>query len=96
MTTILAIFIISLILSLVLTPLAGRLGERFGALDEPDKRKVHLSPIPRCGGMAIVAAFLFTLALSTLISGLSDKLILVQADHVLPAWSPDGLRGRAV
>ena len=79
MTTILAIFIISLILSLVLTPLAGRLGERFGALDVPGERKVHSSPIPRCGGLAIVAAFLFTLALSTLITtGVSNKLMRIK------------------
>ena len=76
MTTIFFVFIIALVLALILTPLAGKLGERFGVLDEPGKRKVHLSPIPRCGGLAIVAAFLLTLALSALISGLSDKLTL--------------------
>lgn len=77
MTTILVIFLISLILSLVLTPLAGRLGERFGALDVPGERKVHTSSIPRCGGLAIVVAFFITLALSALITtGISNKLLL--------------------
>ena len=54
MTTILFVFIIALVLSLVLTPLAGRLGERFGALDVPSGRKVHTRPIPRCGGLALL------------------------------------------
>jgi hypothetical protein len=44
MTTILAIFIIAFLLSLALTPLAGRLGTRFGAVDEPQGRKVHINP----------------------------------------------------
>ena len=64
MTTILAIFLISLVLSLILTPLAGKLGVRFGALDVPGERKVHTSSIPRCGGLAIFVAFFLTLALS--------------------------------
>jgi UDP-GlcNAc:undecaprenyl-phosphate GlcNAc-1-phosphate transferase len=85
MTTILVIFLISLILSLALTPLAGRLGERFGALDEPGERKVHSSPIPRCGGLAIVAAFFITLALSALITtGISNKLVLDREDRGHP------------
>ena len=61
MTTILAIFLISLVFSLVLTPLAGKLGERFGALDVPDERKVHDKPIPRSGGIAIFIAFFATI-----------------------------------
>jgi UDP-GlcNAc:undecaprenyl-phosphate GlcNAc-1-phosphate transferase len=77
MTTILFVFIIALVLSLVLTPLAGRFGERFGALDVPSERKEHTMPTPRCGGLAIVAAFLFTLALSILITtDVSNKLVL--------------------
>ena len=61
MTSILAIFIFALVLSLVLTPLAGKLGERFGALDVPDHRKVHERPIPRSGGIAIFIAFFATI-----------------------------------
>jgi UDP-N-acetylmuramyl pentapeptide phosphotransferase/UDP-N-acetylglucosamine-1-phosphate transferase len=44
MTTILAIFVIALVLSLVLAPLASRFGLRYGAVDEPDERKVHSRP----------------------------------------------------
>ena len=77
MTTILATFLLAVALSVILTPLAGKLGVRFGALDVPGERKEHTSPTPRCGGLAIVAAFFITLALSALITtGISDKLIL--------------------
>ncbi|MBN1515445.1 undecaprenyl/decaprenyl-phosphate alpha-N-acetylglucosaminyl 1-phosphate transferase [Candidatus Sumerlaeota bacterium] len=47
-------------LSLLLTPVAQRLGQR-GFLDAPGERKIHEAPIPRNGGMAIVAAFLIVL-----------------------------------
>ena len=77
MTTILITFIVSLVLSLVITPLVGKLGTRFGALDVPDERKVHSSPIPRCGGLSISLAFILTLFISTLfMTEVSNKLIL--------------------
>jgi UDP-GlcNAc:undecaprenyl-phosphate GlcNAc-1-phosphate transferase len=40
----------------LLAPLAGRLALRLGAVDQPGPRKVHLRPIPRLGGLAVVAA----------------------------------------
>jgi len=61
MTTIITIFIIALVISLVLTPQAGKMGTRYGALDMPEKRKMHARPIPRTGGMAIFVTFLLTL-----------------------------------
>jgi UDP-GlcNAc:undecaprenyl-phosphate/decaprenyl-phosphate GlcNAc-1-phosphate transferase len=60
-TTLLIIFIVSVLLSLLLTPIAGRLGERFGAMDVPDERKVHKCPTPRTGGIAIFISFFVTL-----------------------------------
>ncbi len=66
MTTILATFCVALVLSLILTPLAGRLGIRFGAMDEPAERKVHVKPIPRTGGLAIFVVFVLTLVISSL------------------------------
>ena len=65
MTTLLVIFGISLTLSLILSPLIGRLGTRFGAVDIPSSRKVHTKPIPRTGGLAIFIAFMLTLLIST-------------------------------
>ena len=77
MTTILITFIFALILSLVLTPVAKKLGVRFGAIDMPNERKVHSKPIPRCGGMAIFLAFILTLVISALfMTEVSNKLML--------------------
>jgi len=77
MTTILAIFCVALILSMVLTPLAGRLGAILGALDEPAERKVHGRPIPRTGGLAIFVVFVLTLVISSFFNtNVSDLLVL--------------------
>ena len=42
----------------LLTPLAGRIATRFGAVDRPGARRVHARPIPRGGGLAVGIAFL--------------------------------------
>lgn len=56
------LFLISLILTLLLTPFAKRLAIALGAIDIPDnQRRVHQKPTPRMGGLAIYAAFLLTL-----------------------------------
>lgn len=37
----------------VTTPLAIRLARRFGIVDKPNRRKVHIGSIPRMGGLAV-------------------------------------------
>ena len=51
----------SFLLSLALTPLARRLANRTGHLDQPDNRKRHSSPIPYGGGAAIFFSFALVL-----------------------------------
>jgi UDP-GlcNAc:undecaprenyl-phosphate GlcNAc-1-phosphate transferase len=42
----------------LLTPVAMQLALRTGAIDEPDSgRRIHVSPIPRAGGLAVAFAF---------------------------------------
>lgn len=59
-------FALSLGASLALIPLVRTVGVRMGWLDRPDGgqpdggRKVHVRPIPRVGGLGIMAAFLLT------------------------------------
>lgn len=48
--------------ALALTPLAGRLGRRWGLVDRPGGRRQHQGAIPRSGGIALYAAFTLTLA----------------------------------
>ena len=45
-------------LAFVLTPLAMRVATRVGAIDLPDSgRRIHVRPIPRAGGLAVVTSF---------------------------------------
>ena len=55
---IVAVFVLSAIVALLLTPLVRRTVRRYGIVDRPDARRVNTRPIPRAGGIAIAAAFL--------------------------------------
>ena len=51
------IIVVTFISCLILTPLAIKLCKKFGWVDIPkDSRRVHTKPMPRCGGIAIVAS----------------------------------------
>ena len=60
-TTYILIFASALILAAGSTPLLRMLAPRLGFVDQPAARKMHTSPIPLLGGLAIYAAFLVTL-----------------------------------
>ena len=61
MTTYMLIVVAALGLAAAATPLARRLAQRAGVLDQPSDRKIHAIPIPRLGGVAIFAAFILAL-----------------------------------
>lgn len=48
-------FILAMFISMVLIPPLMRSAERYAFVDQPDARKVHQRPIPRIGGVAMVA-----------------------------------------
>lgn len=58
MTEYILVFAGVLVLSVALTPAARYLAPRLGVMDIPSARKVHHSPVPRLGGMAIYLAVL--------------------------------------
>jgi len=53
-------FLSSLVMSLLLTPLVKRLAYRVGAVDHPNHRKVHSNVMPRLGGLAIYISFIIS------------------------------------
>ncbi len=65
--TYLAIFAVALLSAAALTPLAGRLGRRWGLVDRPGGRRTHQGEIPRSGGIALFGAFTGTLLLALLL-----------------------------
>lgn len=55
---ILLMVIIPFIFVTIVTPFVMKIANHVGALDIPDKRKVHKKPMPRLGGLGIYAGFL--------------------------------------
>ena len=51
-----ALFAISMAISLLTTPLARRVAWKIGAVDKPSARRINRLPIPRMGGIAIFVA----------------------------------------
>lgn len=52
------ILLLPIVTSFILTFIIKRAAIHVSALDMPNERKVHKVPMPRCGGLAIYAAFL--------------------------------------
>jgi UDP-GlcNAc:undecaprenyl-phosphate GlcNAc-1-phosphate transferase len=59
---------IAAVLSFALTPAVRRLALRVGAVDEPGPRKVHQTPLPRLGGLAVLAAIALVLGAMSVVS----------------------------
>ncbi len=57
-------FVIGLMACWLLTPYVKKLSVKMGAIDAPDNRKIHTSPTPRMGGLAIYAGFVIAVLCS--------------------------------
>jgi UDP-GlcNAc:undecaprenyl-phosphate/decaprenyl-phosphate GlcNAc-1-phosphate transferase len=55
--------ITALVLAAVATPMVRRVAWRYGFVDQPSVRKVHATPMPRLGGVAIYLGFILALLL---------------------------------
>ncbi|MGP4106095.1 glycosyltransferase family 4 protein [Virgibacillus sp. L01] len=53
--------VLSFIISILLTPLVGKLAIKVGAVDQPNQRKVHTKVMPRLGGLSIYVSFMILL-----------------------------------
>jgi UDP-GlcNAc:undecaprenyl-phosphate GlcNAc-1-phosphate transferase len=82
MTTVLTTFFVALLLSLLATPLARALGRSVGAVDEPQTRKIHRVPMPRSGGLAILAAFISTVWLTQFLGTKVSELFIWETKNI--------------
>lgn len=55
---IILIVTVCFLISTLMVPIVKKIAYHIGALDIPDARKVHTTPMPRLGGLAIFTAFL--------------------------------------
>jgi UDP-GlcNAc:undecaprenyl-phosphate GlcNAc-1-phosphate transferase len=67
MVVFLTLFLTALVSALVITPRIVGASHRLGLMDAPGGRKVHTSPIPRLGGVAIAFALAVTLGVAVII-----------------------------
>lgn len=81
--------LVSLVASLVLTPLTRNLARRLGFVDHPDGgRHLHAQAVPRVGGIPILLSYLIAIGLlltSPLHGGVIARGLLPLASQVLPA-----------
>ncbi|MCH8820800.1 MAG: undecaprenyl/decaprenyl-phosphate alpha-N-acetylglucosaminyl 1-phosphate transferase [Acidobacteria bacterium] len=62
------LFLASLGLVTILTPISIKLAGKIGAMDIPTERKVHKTPVPRLGGLAVVLAVALALLLGAVVN----------------------------
>jgi len=63
----LGVFLETLIFSLILTPIAERIGLKLNLVDQPSVKKTHQGTIARSGGLAIFLSFIFSIFLNIFI-----------------------------
>ncbi len=81
------IILLSGMISFVIVPILINLSNKFKWLDYPDERKMHKTPVPRIGGLAIMISFIITivrnLQFSREIQGLLFSSILIMVIGVI-------------
>lgn len=64
-----SVFLGSLLLTLILTPIVRELNRRLGMVDKPDPRRINRVPIPRGGGLALVLGVSISYVVFLLVTG---------------------------
>ena len=55
-------FVIAFMTSFMMTPQTIKIARRLGAVDTPkDERRINKVPMPRLGGLAVIAGFLMSI-----------------------------------
>ena len=79
MSSMIAVFVLSLAIAYLLTPYVARAAVRWRVLDKPSDRKVHARPIPRAGGVAVAIAFIASLAAAIAVHDLRMRPLAIDA-----------------
>jgi UDP-GlcNAc:undecaprenyl-phosphate GlcNAc-1-phosphate transferase len=85
-------FLSALVVALAVTPVAGEMARRYGAMDEPEARKIHSVPTPRMGGVAIFFGIIIPSLLLLTNEG-AVRGILVGASLITLVGVLDDVRG---
>ena len=89
MRTYFTLFIEAFLLAYVFTPLAIHLFARWGFVDMPDGvRKMHTTPVPRLGGLVLVASIAVTLCSLWMVPNVLGSLLRVSLATMLKFLAP--------
>ncbi len=85
-------FVLAAVIVLFITPTVTNIARRVGAMDEPDRRKIHEDPVPRLGGLAIYFGFIIPALLFLPLTN-QMKGVLLGATVVTLFGAVDDFRG---
>lgn len=74
-------FLLAFITAFVITPYTIRLAKKVGAVDIPNDRRINKKPMPRLGGLAVIAGFLVSV-LYLVISASIEGNINIKEDNL--------------
>ena len=103
-TTILLMIFIPFIFVTLIIPIIKKIASHVGAMDIPDKRKVHSTPMPRLGGLGIYSGFLLgymifgeqTPTMNSILIGSFVLLITGIIDDIKPMKASHKLMGQLI
>ncbi len=73
-------FLLGLVTAFVVTPFSMRIAKKYGAIDVPNDRRVNKKPMPRLGGIAVIAGFFVSTIYLLISMSIEDKLVLFEED----------------
>ena len=73
-------FLLGLVTAFVVTPFSMRIAKKYGAIDVPNDRRVNKKPMPRLGGIAVIAVFFVSTIYLLISMSIEVKLVLFEED----------------
>lgn len=74
-------FVLAFMTAFVITPYTIKLAKKVGAIDMPEDRRVNKKPIPRIGGLAVIAGFIVSAAYLIITMCVEGKLDLNDSEN---------------
>ena len=71
-------FLLGLVTAFVVTPFSMRIAKKYGAIDVPNDRRVNKKPMPRLGGIAVIAGFFVSTIYLLISMSIEGKLVLFE------------------
>lgn len=74
-------FLLAFITAFVITPYTMRLAKKVGAIDIPNERRINKKPMPRLGGVAVLAGFFVSVIYLLIVMNVEKNITLFGEEH---------------